>query len=105
MKKVFDPLRIVLEFIRFLIIILLFGAIMGGLANLIYSIFGITVVNTPGGGIVGISILILLFVLYKNKLQFNGFYKGEGQKKLSKRISGILVSCSLIMLIIAPFFH
>ena len=49
-----------------------------------------------------IAILILLFVLYRNKLQFSGWYKGKGKVKLPKAGTVTLISSS-IFLIILPF--
>ncbi|PZD85983.1 hypothetical protein DTX80_06555 [Bacilli bacterium] len=49
-----------------------------------------------------IAILLLLFVLYRNKFQFSGWYKGKGGIKLPKHISFILISIS-ILLIVSPF--
>ena len=73
--------------------------------KLIYASLGINVDDTNGGWLVGLSILILIFVLYRNRLQFFGFYKGEGKLKISKTVSIYLISCSVLMLILAPLFH
>lgn len=94
-----------LEMIRIAIILIIIGGLLGGLVKLIYSGFGINVDDTNGAWLVGTSILIILFVLYRNKLQFSGFYKGEEKVKLPRRVSTILVSSSIIMLIIAPIIN
>ena len=78
---------------------------MGALMKLIYASLGINVDDTNGGLIVGLSILILIFVLYRNKLQFSGFYKEEKRVKLPKAVSILLISCSVLMLIFAPLFQ
>ena len=97
--------RVLLELIRITAIFLILGSLMGALMKLIYASLGINVDNTNGGWIVGLSILILIFVLYRNRLQFSGFYKGEQRLKLPKTVSVFLVSCSVLMLILAPLFH
>ena len=97
--------RVLLELIRIIAIFLILGSLMGALMKLIYASLGINVDNTNGGWIVGLSILILIFVLYRNRLQFSGFYKGEQRLKLPKTVSVFLVSCSVLMLILAPLFH
>ena len=97
--------RVFLELIRIIAIFLILGSLMGALMKLIYASLGINVDNTNGGWIVGLSILILIFVLYRNRLQFSGFYKGEQRLKLPKTVSVFLVSCSVLMLIVAPLFH
>ncbi|WP_303969694.1 hypothetical protein [Sporosarcina ureae] len=94
-----------LELIRIAIILLIIGGLLGGLVNLIYASFGINVDDTNGAWLVGISILIILFVLYRNKLQFSGFYKGDQKVKLPRIISTILISSSIILLIIAPIIR
>ncbi|WP_019413310.1 hypothetical protein [Paenisporosarcina sp. TG20] len=97
-------LRGILELIRITAIFMILGGIMGGLAKLIYAILGLNLNNTNGAWLVGISIIVLLFVLYKNKLQFSGFLKEGGQVKLSNTLSVFLISGSVLMLIFAPFF-
>ncbi|WP_303969716.1 hypothetical protein [Sporosarcina ureae] len=94
-----------LELIRIAIILLISGGLLGGLVNLIYAGFGINVDDTNGAWLVGVSILIILFVLYRNKLQFSGFYKGDQIVKLPRIISTILISSSIILLIIAPIIR
>nr|WP_285851269.1 hypothetical protein [Sporosarcina aquimarina] len=91
--------------IRIAIILLIFGSLLGGLVKLIYTGFGINGDDTHGAWLVGGSILLLLFVLYRNKLQFSGFYKGDEKVKLPRTISTILVSSSILILIIAPIIH
>ncbi|GAB0166964.1 hypothetical protein LSPCS325_04010 [Lysinibacillus sp. CTST325] len=97
--------RLFLELIRITGILLILGAMMGTLVKLIYARLGINVDDTIGGWLVGISILILIFVLYRNKFQFSGFYKGPGKVKLPKKVSNSLILCSILMIIIAPFFN
>lgn len=98
-------MRIIFELLRITVIFLVLGAVLGGLVKLVYSGLGINVDYTPGGLIVGCAILIFLFVLYRNKWQFSGFYKSESVVKLPRKVSVFLLSCAVIMLIIAPFFR
>ena len=69
--------RVFLELIRIIAIFILLGGLMGALMKFIYASLGINVDATNGGWIVGLSIFILIFVLYRNRLQFSGFYEGE----------------------------
>ncbi|KRF67727.1 hypothetical protein ASG99_14445 [Bacillus sp. Soil768D1] len=78
---------------------------MGALVNLIYAGMEINVDNTTGGWFVGVAILIILFVFYRNRLQFSGFYKGKGKEKLSNKISIFLICFSMLMITIAPLFR
>lgn len=92
-------MRVMLELLRIIIIIF----IAGGLAwFLIGGIYKVNEVTESYQWIAGLGIYVSLFVLYQNKLQFSGWYKGEGRKKLSKAATTILLSCSIIMLAI-PF--
>jgi hypothetical protein len=65
---------------------------------------GINLDNTNGGWLAGIAILLIFFVLYRNKLQFSGFNKGEEKIKLSKNVTITLISFSVLLLIGAPLF-
>lgn len=85
-----------------LAIFLVFGAIMGSIIKACYAMIGINVDDRIGGWLVGCAILIFLFVVYRNKLQFHGFYKSEGQTKLSKKVTYSLISCSILLLVVAP---
>ncbi|MDR7000184.1 hypothetical protein [Neobacillus niacini] len=96
-------LRIFLELIRILVVFFIIGGIMGGLVKLIYASIGINVDNTNGAWLVGLSILLLIFVLYRNRLQFSGFYRGK--EKLPKKVSISLILCSVLLILIAPFFN
>ncbi|WP_409253317.1 hypothetical protein V1502_05215 [Bacillus sp. SCS-153A] len=98
-------IRVILELFRIIAIFLILGAMLGGILNLIYGSIGVNVENTNGGWLAGISIFIFLFVLYRNKLQFSGFYKGENQVKLPRKVSVPLIFCSILMIIIAPIFR
>ena len=52
-------------------------------------------VHTPGGW--GIAIYSLLFVLYRNKLQFSGFYNGPYRQKLSPTTTTIFITISVFI--------
>ncbi|BAC13230.1 hypothetical protein [Oceanobacillus iheyensis HTE831] len=96
-------MKFTLEIIRIIIIFGLLGFIFSKAVMFIYSSIGIQLDNHYGGIIAGISIIISIFVLYRNKLQFSGFYKSDKNVKLSKPVSIFLFSISIIMLIIAPY--
>lgn len=92
-------MRIVLELIRIIIIFIVLGGLVSGVIGNIYTINDVTEKYSWLGSI---AILLLLFVLYRNKLQFSGWYKGKGREKLPKPFSLILIWVS-IFLIISPF--
>jgi hypothetical protein len=97
--------KVLLEVFRIIAIFFVLGSLMGGLMKLMYASLGINVDNTTGAWLVGSSIIILLFVLYRNKLQFSGFYTSEGSVKLTRNVSISLVLCSVLMLILAPLLR
>ncbi|WP_373894078.1 hypothetical protein ACUL41_01830 [Virgibacillus natechei] len=87
----------VVELLRIMIIFVLFGALGWAVIENIYPDNGV-VENYSWIG--ALAILILLFVLYRNKWQFTGWYKGKGKKKLSKQVSITLISISIILIIL-----
>ncbi|MFF2753102.1 hypothetical protein ACFVR1_05010 [Psychrobacillus sp. NPDC058041] len=95
----------ILELIRIILLLGILGVFMGFLVNIIYGIFKVDFGNSYLGFLPGVAILIMFFVFYRNKLQFSGYYKSDGQVKLSKKVSITLVSCSILLLIIGPLFH
>lgn len=80
------------------------GGIIVSIVNVIYASFGIYLENTIGGLLVGFSILMLLFILYRNKLQNSGYFKDKNNKKLPKSVSNIIVISAILLLFLAPFF-
>ncbi|SEN69061.1 hypothetical protein SAMN05192533_11784 [Mesobacillus persicus] len=86
-----------MELLRIMIIFLVFGGLLGVILVKVYSALNI---NTTYGWLGGISILVLLFILYRNKLQFSGWYNGKGREKLSKRASYLLFMISIFLLIL-----
>jgi len=98
--KIFMTFTVVLlEFLRILFIFLFLG-ILGW--ELIENIYTLNETTTKYQGIAGIGIYVILFVLYRNKFQFSGWYKGEGVKKLPKPATITLVSIA-VLLLAAPF--
>lgn len=93
-------MRVILELLRIIFIFAIIGSIFGAVLEFIYGTFGL---NTKRYEWMAFSaIVILLFVFYRNKLQFGGWYKGEGKEKLSKRVSTILITFSIFLLLLLP---
>jgi hypothetical protein len=86
------------ELLRIIFIVLILGGLLGSLLQNIYRIFGYNINNY--GWIASVGIYILLFVLYRNKFQFSGWYKGKNRKKLPKKVSQILIGCSILLFIL-----
>ncbi|OEF95977.1 hypothetical protein [Desulfuribacillus alkaliarsenatis] len=96
-------MRVVLELLRIILIFAILATILGYIPDYIYSKLGIDTNKYGWTSIIGVFILI--FVLYRNKLQFSGWYKGKGIEKLPKRISIILIICSIVLLLSPPILH
>jgi hypothetical protein len=77
--------------------------IVGGFGGMIIrNLYSISEASEPYSWLGAIAILLLLFVLYRNKLQFSGWYTGEGRLKLPKSVSFTLILLS-ILLLMSPF--
>lgn len=92
-------MRTALELLRIILILVILGALGWAVIGNIYTINESTESYSWLGAI---AILILLFVLYRNKLQFSGWYKGKEKVKLPNSVS-IMLIISSILLIIMPF--
>jgi len=93
-------MRILLELIRTLFIFLFIGLILSTLLGNLYLSIGVSLNNFGWMG--SVAILILLYVFYRNKLQFSGWYSGNGKVRLTKKETTILVSISIFLLISVP---
>lgn len=92
-------MRVLLEILRIIIIFVFIGGI-GYLA--ISGIYKINKNVEAYSWLGALAIYLLLFIIYKNKWQFTGFYKGKGREKLQKRTSMTLIGVSLILMV-SPF--
>ncbi|PET58412.1 hypothetical protein CN514_14865 [Bacillus sp. AFS001701] len=93
-------MKVLLELIRIVFIFLLLGLILSTLLRNLYLSIG---VNLDKFGWMGpVAIFSLLFVLYRNKLQFSGWYTGKTRVKLSKKVTTFLVSVSVLLIISLP---
>ncbi|WP_349727772.1 hypothetical protein [Peribacillus frigoritolerans] len=91
-------MRVLLELIRIILIFGIAGTIISTIVNGIYINIGVNQYSWLGS----IAILLLLFVWYRNKLQFSGWYSGKGKEKLPKMASQILILCSVFLLCTPP---
>jgi len=88
-----------LELLRIIIIFAFFGALGSVIMRNSYTRLEVTETYSWLGQI---AILLILFVLYRNKWQFSGWYNGKAREKLPKKVSLTLILVSII-LIISPF--
>jgi len=99
-------MRTLLELVR---IIAIFG-LLGALGWIIIgNIYTVNNAIESYSGLGALAILVLLFVLYRNKLQFSGWYKGKGRQKLPRKVSNALIFVSVLLMIspfvLGPLFH
>jgi len=92
-------MRVLLEIFRIIFILALLGTLLGFVLTKIYS--SLNIETEKYGWIGGISILLFIFVLYRNKLQFSGWYRSRNNKKLSIS-SFILLSVFSVLLFLMP---
>ncbi len=95
-------MRVLLELVRIILLFGFLGSLLGMLCKFIYELLGINIANKEW--MVSLSILILLFVFFRNRWQFSGWYLGKGREKLPKKVTNVLVSGASILLILVPFF-
>ncbi|WP_391559175.1 hypothetical protein [Robertmurraya sp.] len=94
-------MRVLLELVRIILLFGFLGSLLGMLFTFIYEFLGVNIANKEW--MVSLSIFILLFVLYRNRWQFSGWYKGKGREKLPKKVTNVLVSGVSLLLILVPF--
>ncbi|OZU87137.1 hypothetical protein CIL03_18300 [Virgibacillus indicus] len=93
-------MRVFLELFRIILIL----AVLGGLGWFILSqVYSNNLAAEDYQWLGAVGIYLILFVFYRNKLQFTGWYKGKGRTKLSMKVS-LLMFIAAIVLIAAPFF-
>ncbi|WP_336825230.1 hypothetical protein [Sporosarcina sp. USHLN248] len=91
-------MKVLFELMRIAILFIVFGGIVRVFLYYAYSILGIDVDRYGWFGSIGI--LSLFFVLYRNKLQFSGWYWSKSVKKLPKKVSKTLIVGSIFLLIL-----
>jgi hypothetical protein len=98
-----DKLRVLLELLRIIFIFAFLGMILGAIPHAIYSTIGIDTEKYGWSYMLGVFIVI--FVLYRNKLQFSGWYNGKGREKLPKGLSKTLIISAIILLLLPTILH
>lgn len=92
-------MRRLLELIR---IIVIFAVVLSALGCFLTNIYLGMGIDTEKFGFIGFTpIFILFFVLYRNKLQFSGWYEGEGKEKLLRKVTQIFILSTITLL----FYH
>ena len=89
-------MRTLLELLRIIIIFVLLGALGWAIIENIYAVNGIAESYSWMGAL---ALLVLLFVLYRNRLQFSGWDSSKNKKKLPAKVSRTLIIISIILMI------
>ncbi|MEZ0481415.1 hypothetical protein [Planococcus sp. SSTMD024] len=92
-------MKTLLELVRVFAILVTLG--MGG-GLVLTGIYSSSPGTEPYRWLGGVAMLVLIFVLYRNKLQFSGSHQGTGRDKLPRAITVLLISAS-VLLMISPF--
>ncbi len=96
-------MRVLLELLRIIFIFAILATLIGGMPHAIYSNMGID--TEKYGWTAMLGVFILIFVLYRNKLQFSGWYTGKGREKLPKAVSKTLIICAVFLIILMPIMY
>ncbi len=91
-----EDMRPFLEIFRIILIFGLLGTIFSAISQYVYRMFD----TTQYGWIGAAGIFLWMFVTYRNKWQFSGWYLGNGKEKLQKRTTGILKGISVLLLVV-----
>ncbi|TFB22864.1 hypothetical protein E3U55_06395 [Filobacillus milosensis] len=83
----------ILELLRIAILFIVIGGVLWALIENVYDNSSTT------AWVTSLAVLIIFFVLYRNILQFSGWYKGKGRNKLSKSVTLSLIGASIILLL------
>lgn len=95
-------MKTLLELLRIIIILAFFGALGWAILGNIYTRLE---VNETYSWLGAIAIFLVLFVLYRNKWQFTGWYKGKRREKLPKTISLALILVSIVLVVLPLVFN
>lgn len=98
-------LQFILEIIRVFLILFISLIILGYVQQQIVRLFGFTKFNW---NLIFIADLLLIYVLYKNKLQFTGWFKSPHNKALSSKSTkltiGVATFCFLVGIVLNIIF-
>ena len=93
-------MKIILELLRVIFIFLILLAILGTFFKNLYV--GIGNGSEKYSWLSYIATFLLIFVMYRNKFQFSGWYEGEGREKLPRKVTKILITSSVILILLPP---
>ncbi|SFF96607.1 hypothetical protein [Sporolactobacillus nakayamae] len=90
-----------LELFRVVLIVVFLGVLIASGMTFIYHLIHMSV-GGLGFLFIFIATLLFIFVLYRNKFQFHGFFRGKQLQKLSVKLTLTLLVIAVLLIIIAP---
>ncbi|AMA74377.1 hypothetical protein P4S93_15395 [Aneurinibacillus thermoaerophilus] len=91
-----------LELIRVVLVLVIGNAILWILERSVYVALGVNVESNLYLVLTSIANLLIIFILYRNKLQFLGWYKGN-KNRLPKATTIFFLLSAACCLFIIPF--
>ncbi len=88
----------ILELLRVLLIVMAGTPLLIGIETWLYSLAGKNIFDFTW--MPATANIIIIFVLYRNVLQFGGWFKSKQNKRLGKIYSRILILVSLVLILI-----
>ncbi|RDY69028.1 hypothetical protein ACJA3J_13175 [Halobacillus sp. SY10] len=88
-------MRVLLELVRIVFLFIFGGALVWVVLGPFYNVHPLSGEYQWLGAV---GVYGILFVLYRNRWQFSGWYKGKGKKKLSRSMTRIIVFGSVLLL-------
>lgn len=95
-------LQFILEIIRVFLILFIGLLILGFVQQQIVRLLGFTKFNW---NLIFIADLLLIYVLYKNKLQFTGWFKSNQNKALSSNSTKLVLGLAIFCFITGIVFN
>lgn len=95
-------LQFILEIIRLILIIIISLLVLGFVQQKIIQLLGFTEFNWV---LIFIADLFLIYVLYKNKLQFSGWFKSSYNQPLSSRSTKFALWGAILCFIVGIVFN
>lgn len=101
------------EFFKILFVLILAFAVIGYVNDYIISLFTPLTINEQMEGSILFKNLYMLqfigffglvFVFYRNKVQFFGWFRNANAKKFSKKITSTLLTTSIVSVLLPYFF-
>lgn len=100
LREGYDEMRAILELSRVISLLVILGVVFATILGRFYSLADLETGKFATIGL--LPILIIIFVLYRNKLQFSGWYKGKHREKLPKKVTQSLLTVAFVLIILPP---